>query len=82
MREIVAAGLSRRSRAVERGFGFGNARRIDQVELGDEDMVGERDLAHGFDMIVERAWAVHRVDGRDHDADAIEPGQHRIGQNA
>ena len=56
MREIVAAGLSRRSRAVSAASAFRNARRIDQIELGDQDMVGERDLAHGFDVIVQRAF--------------------------
>ena len=43
-------------------------------------MIGERDLANGFDMIVERRRPVHRIDRRDHDADAIKAGQHRIGQ--
>ena len=66
MREIVAAGLSRRSRAVSAASVLRHRAPIDQVELGDEDMVGERDLAHRFDMIVERAVAVHRIDGRDH----------------
>ena len=41
----------------ERRLRFGNARRIDEIKLGDQDMVGERDLADGFDMIVERRRA-------------------------
>ena len=43
-------------------------------------MIGERHLPHGFDMLIERAGAVHRIDGRDHGADAVKPGQRRIGQ--
>ena len=65
--------MSRRSRAVSAAFRLRNARRIEnQVELGDEDMVGECDLAHQFDMIVERAFTIHGVDVRDHDTNAIE----------
>ena len=66
----------------QRSLGLFRVRGIDQIEFGDEDMIGERHLAHGLDVIVERARAVHRIDGRDHTADAIEPGQRQIDKNA
>jgi len=57
----------------ERNLRFLRLCLIDQIELGDEDLVSQRDLTYRFDVIVERAGAVHRIDGRDHNADAIEP---------
>ena len=64
----------------ERGLVGLRLGRIDEIELGDEDMVGERDLPHRLDMLIERPRPVHRIERRHHRADAIEPGERRVGE--
>jgi hypothetical protein len=80
MREIFAAGLSRRSRAISdasAAFAFAGSMRSSLVIRMRSASATWRTDSMWF---VERARAVHRVDRRHHRADAIEPGQRRIGQ--
>ena len=64
----------------QRRLGLACLRGIDQIELGDQDVIGERNLMHRLDMLVERVGAIHGIHGRHHGADAIEPGERRVGQ--
>ena len=64
----------------QRRLGLFRMRLFQQIALGDEDMIGQRDLAHGLDVIVERPRAVYGIDRRDDGADAIQPGERRVRQ--
>ena len=66
----------------QRRLGLFRMRLFQQIALGDEDMIGQRDLAHRLDVIVERPRAVYGIDRRDDGADAIQPGQRRVRQKA
>ena len=54
-------------------------RRIEQVGLGQHDAVGDRDLLHRFQVLVERRGAVDGVDHGDH---AVEPVAHARDRDA
>ena len=66
----------------QRRLGLFRMRLFQQIALGDEDMIGQRDLAHRLDVIVERPRAVYGIDRRDDGADAIQPGQRRVRQES
>ena len=85
--DLVGVDLARGNR-VERCAGievvqpvlqFGELGRIGDVDLGQQDAVGDGGLLYGLLVIVERARAVDAVDRRHHAVEAVARGEQRVG---
>ena len=59
---------------------LGGARRVDQVDLGQQQPIGDCYLLHGFRMFIKLPPGIHCVDGRHDRIEPQEMAHHRIVQ--